>query len=107
MINYRQIWKNHYGPIPKDENGISYQIHHIDGNRSNNDINNLMCVSIKEHYEIHLRQRDFAAAHARPAVQHRAPHTGSPDRHQQHPSGDGREHLHRPDRMRRWCGGPR
>ena len=62
-VNYRQIWKNHYGPIPKDENGVSYQIHHIDGNRSNNDLSNLMCVSIKEHYEIHLNQGDFAAAH--------------------------------------------
>jgi hypothetical protein len=62
-MNYRQIWKNHYGKIPKDENGISYQIHHIDGNRFNNNIENLMCVSIKEHYEIHLKQGDFAAAH--------------------------------------------
>ncbi len=62
-VNYRQIWKNHYGPIPKDENGMSYQIHHIDGNRSNNDLSNLICVSIKEHYEIHLNQGDFAAAH--------------------------------------------
>lgn len=63
MINYRQIWENHYGKIPKDENGISYQIHHIDGNRFNNNIENLMCVSIMEHYEIHLKQGDFAAAH--------------------------------------------
>ena len=62
-MNYRQIWKNHYGKIPKDENGISYQIHHIDGNRFNNNIENLMCVSIMEHYEIHLKQGDFAAAH--------------------------------------------
>lgn len=64
MINYRQIWKNYYGSIPKDENGISYQIHHIDGDRSNNDISNLICISIKEHYKIHLEQGDFAAAHA-------------------------------------------
>lgn len=63
MMNYRQIWKNHYGKIPKDENGISYQIHHIDGNRFNNNIENLMCVSIMEHYQIHLKQGDFAAAH--------------------------------------------
>jgi hypothetical protein len=62
-MNYRQIWKNHYGKIPKDENGISYQIHHIDGNRFNNNIENLMCVSIMEHYQIHLKQGDFAAAH--------------------------------------------
>ena len=44
MNKYRKIWESYYGPIPKDENGISYEIHHIDGNRDNNDINNLKLV---------------------------------------------------------------
>jgi hypothetical protein len=61
-VNYRKIWSNHYGPIPKDEQDRSYEIHHIDGNRKNNDLSNLMCVSIQEHYEIHKRQKDYAAA---------------------------------------------
>jgi hypothetical protein len=61
MANYRTIWENYYGEIPKDENGRSYEIHHIDGNNENNDINNLMCVSIKEHYDIHYKQGDWNA----------------------------------------------
>lgn len=53
-MDYRKIWEKENGPIPKDENGRTYDIHHIDGNRKNNSIENLMCVSIQEHYEIHL-----------------------------------------------------
>ena len=43
---YRKIYENHYGTIPKDENGRSYEIHHIDVNHSNNDLHNLKLVSI-------------------------------------------------------------
>lgn len=60
---YRKIWESHNGPIPFDEDGRSYEIHHKDGNHTNNDINNLMCISIKEHYDIHFRQGDYAACH--------------------------------------------
>jgi hypothetical protein len=56
---YRKIYENHYGPIPK-EDGISYEIHHIDGNHSNNDPINLKCVTIQEHYDIHYAQGDWA-----------------------------------------------
>jgi hypothetical protein len=55
-MNYRKIWITLKGEIPKDEFGRSYEIHHIDGNRKNNSIDNLMCVSIEEHYEIHNKQ---------------------------------------------------
>ena len=58
-VNYRWIWEKNHGPIPKDENGISYQIHHIDGNRDNNDLSNLMCVSLDEHIEIHKNQGEM------------------------------------------------
>jgi len=51
--NYRKIYEQYYGPIPRDEQGRSYEIHHIDGNHSNNDPTNLKCVSIQEHYDIH------------------------------------------------------
>lgn len=37
-------------------------IHHIDGNHFNNDISNLKLVSLKEHYDIHYSQGDYAAA---------------------------------------------
>lgn len=63
MNVYRKIWTANFGEIPKDENGIPYDIHHIDGNRNNNDISNLKAVSVKEHYEIHRAQGDWQAAH--------------------------------------------
>ena len=62
-VNYRKIYEQHYGKIPKDADGRSYQIHHIDGNRDNNDINNLMCVTIQEHYNIHYNQEDWGACY--------------------------------------------
>jgi hypothetical protein len=61
-VDYRKIWVEAYGEIPLDENGQSYEIHHIDGNRKNNSINNLMCVSLQEHFDIHYKQGDFGAA---------------------------------------------
>jgi hypothetical protein len=61
-MNYRKIWEAANGPIPKDDQGRSYEIHHIDGNRKNNDLSNLMCVSIEQHYKIHKEQKDYAAA---------------------------------------------
>jgi hypothetical protein len=56
---YRSLWEENFGPIPKDENGISYEIHHIDGDKTNNDIKNLKCVSLREHYDIHYQQKDW------------------------------------------------
>ena len=61
MNIYRRIYEQHYGPIPIDEQGRTYEIHHIDGNHSNNDISNLKCVSIREHYDIHFSQGDWGA----------------------------------------------
>lgn len=61
-MQYRKIWENAFGPIPKDENGRPYEIHHIDGDRTNNSLSNLQCLSIKDHYEIHKKQGDWAAA---------------------------------------------
>lgn len=59
MTNYRKLWEAHYGPIPKDDKGRSYHIHHIDGDRLNNDITNLKMVTIKEHYDIHYANEDW------------------------------------------------
>lgn len=68
MANYRRIWEDVNGAIPVDSEGRSYQIHHIDGNRKNNNLNNLQCVSMLEHYDIHLdlfrrygKMKDLAA----------------------------------------------
>lgn len=64
MLAHRKAWVDHYGPIPLDEGGRTYEIHHIDGNHSNNDIENLKLVTIQEHYDIHYSQGDYDACHA-------------------------------------------
>lgn len=55
-MNYRKIWENHHGKIPLDSEGRTFDIHHIDGNRKNNSIENLICLSIEDHYKVHLKQ---------------------------------------------------
>jgi len=59
--NYRKIYKQHHGPIPKDENGRRYDIHHIDGDHTNNLPDNLIAIPIQEHYDIHYAQKDYGA----------------------------------------------
>jgi len=61
--NYRKIYESHFGPIPKDETGKKYDIHHKDGNKKNNDPANLLCVSVQEHYDIHYSQGDYGACY--------------------------------------------
>ena len=56
---HRFVWEENNGVIP---NG--YEIHHIDFNKSNNHISNLIMLSKKEHLEIHSKsltdeQRQF------------------------------------------------
>ena len=58
---YRKIYENHIGPIPREGNGRSYEIHHLDKNRANNSIGNLMALTIQEHYDIHFTQGDWGA----------------------------------------------
>jgi hypothetical protein len=63
MNVYRKLWTDTFGIIPKDINGRSFEIHHIDKNRKNNNIDNLQCVSILEHFQIHYNSGDFGAAY--------------------------------------------
>lgn len=60
-VDYRKLYESYYGPIPTDDLGRTYHIHHIDGDRTNNDISNLVAVSIENHYRIHKEQGDHAA----------------------------------------------
>lgn len=60
--NHRKVWEKFNGPIPLDEFGRSYHIHHIDGNPCNNELPNLLCLSPNDHFELHRTQGDFGAA---------------------------------------------
>lgn len=64
MYNYRKMWEDINGPIPRDEYGRTFEIHHKDGNRANNNLENLLCVSILEHLDIHYAQQDWGAVAA-------------------------------------------
>lgn len=59
--NYRKIYEQHYGPIPVDSDGRTYDIHHIDSNHTNNAPANLIAVSITDHYNIHYAQGEYGA----------------------------------------------
>jgi hypothetical protein len=59
----RKVYKSTHKIIPKDSEGRSYEIHHIDGDHTNNDIDNLVAISLQEHYNTHLENGDLAAAH--------------------------------------------
>lgn len=48
IFAHRWVWKNHYGEIPK-----GYHIHHKDGNKSNNSIDNLGMLSASQHTSMH------------------------------------------------------
>lgn len=60
---YRKIYEKHYGPIPKDENNRSYEIHHLDKNHQNNNPLNLIAVTIQEHYNLHYAQGNLGACY--------------------------------------------
>ena len=51
---HHAVWKTHNGDIPKGK-----VIHHIDGNPLNNDISNLMAVTISEHAILHDKLKGF------------------------------------------------
>lgn len=58
---YQRLYEKHYGPIPVEPNGRKYEIHHIDGDYTNNDPKNLIAVTCQEHFDIHKKQGDYRA----------------------------------------------
>lgn len=50
----RWVWINHHGAIPK-----GYDIHHKDGDKSNNEINNLEILTRSEHLKRHWKEGRF------------------------------------------------
>ena len=51
---HRDIWEYYNGPIPE-----GFQIHHINGIRGDNDINNLEMVEAAEHSRRHMKTRMY------------------------------------------------
>jgi hypothetical protein len=61
---HRKAWEAIYGKIPVDEEGRSYEIHHINRDHRDNRIENLQCVTIREHFDIHVLAEDWGAVAA-------------------------------------------
>lgn len=51
---HRQIWEDHFGKIPDD-----YHIHHKNGDKTDNRIENLECLHVAEHRKIHNSQKEI------------------------------------------------
>lgn len=54
MLLHRFVWKSEVGEIPD-----GYDVHHIDGDKKNNDLSNLECLPKAEHtrrYSPHCNQ---------------------------------------------------
>lgn len=54
-LKHRLIWEAIYGPIPKD-----MIVHHKDGDRLNNNIDNLEIMSRSQHTSLHNKMRGIA-----------------------------------------------
>jgi hypothetical protein len=61
--NYRKIYENHNGAIPVDSLGRRYDIHHKDGDHLNNSPENLIALSIEDHYNEHYKRGDYGSCY--------------------------------------------
>ena len=48
---HKDVWEFHNGPVPE-----GFHVHHIDGDTTNNSIENLACISRKEHKAEHREE---------------------------------------------------
>jgi uncharacterized protein YeaC (DUF1315 family) len=58
----RQAWIALNGPIPIDEYGVTFDIHHADFNPNNNDPSNWIALSVADHYAVHRENKDWYSA---------------------------------------------
>ena len=47
-MEHRRVWRKHHGPVP-----VGLFIHHVDGNKQNNDIANLALIDALTHKRVH------------------------------------------------------
>jgi len=65
QYEHRYIWQLHHGFIP-----VGFVVHHIDGDKTNNDINNLKLLPRKKHDSIETSHRwDLRRAGKLPPIQ--------------------------------------
>ena len=48
------VWEKHNGPVPD-----GYEIHHIDRNTDNNEIENLVMLTVEEHRDHHDNRQQW------------------------------------------------
>jgi len=48
---HRAVWEAHNGPVPD-----GYEVHHVNGNRADNNIENLQLLLESEHHSYHMKQ---------------------------------------------------
>jgi len=108
MLLHRMVWISHFGEI---KNG--YEIHHIDGNKNNNEIENLECLSIRQH-KIHHgkilteeqkeKMRENLIENVRPKASEWHGSTAGIEWHKQHYE-DMKDKLHEKSEYDcKWCG---
>ncbi len=54
FLAHRWVWENHNGPIPDN-----MDVHHIDGNKANNELENLMILSRSDHRKEHWQDENL------------------------------------------------
>ena len=60
---HRAVWEHHNGPIPK-----GYHVHHSDGDRSNNSIDNLVLLEGHDHLSEHMNAPE-RVAHSKKVIE--------------------------------------
>lgn len=64
---HRAVWEAHHGPVPD-----GCHIHHRDGDRSNNQIENLACLDGTDHLSLHAVERADESREIIDRIRHRA-----------------------------------